>query len=61
MWFTPTRPLETTVVCGQLCGENHGNMVGRLEVIESEDYDNWARTRSEDALKRRQAPSVAAR
>lgn len=61
MWFTPTRPLETTVVCGQLCGEQHGNMVGRLEVIEAADYDTWFASRSDEALKKSRAPAVAAR
>jgi len=61
MWFTPTRPLETTVVCGQLCGENHGIMVGRLEVVEQEAYNTWFASRSEEALKANTAPAVALR
>ena len=61
MWFTPTRPLETTVVCGQLCGENHGIMVGRLEVVEQEAYNTWFASRSEEALKANTAPTVALR
>ena len=38
MWFTPIETLETFVVCGQLCGEGHGNMVGTMEVVPAEDY-----------------------
>lgn len=41
MWFTPTKPLETLVVCGQLCGENHANMSGTLEVVTTDDFETW--------------------
>lgn len=41
MWFTPVKTLETFVVCGQLCGENHGNMVGTMEVVPAEDFNTW--------------------
>lgn len=51
MWFTPIKTLETSVVCGQLCGEGHGNMVGTLEVIEAADYKTWATGQSDAALK----------
>jgi cytochrome c oxidase subunit 2 len=50
MWFTPVRTLETFVVCGQLCGEGHGNMVGTLEVIEPADFDSWEKSQTEAAL-----------
>ncbi len=41
MWFTPVKTLETFVVCGQLCGENHGNMIGTMEVVAAEEFDSW--------------------
>lgn len=50
MWFTPTEPLETYVVCGQLCGESHGNMVGALEITPAADFDSWAAAQSQTAL-----------
>lgn len=50
MWFTPVRTLETSVVCGQLCGEGHGNMVGNMEVIAQEAYDSWMEEMSSAAL-----------
>jgi cytochrome c oxidase subunit 2 len=50
MWFTPVRTLETFVICGQLCGEGHGNMVGTLEVIEAADFDSWEKSQTEAAL-----------
>jgi cytochrome c oxidase subunit 2 len=51
MWFTPVKPIETYVVCGQLCGEGHGNMVGTMEVVPSADYDTWFTGQTDAALK----------
>jgi cytochrome c oxidase subunit 2 len=50
MWFTPVKTLETFVVCGQLCGEGHGNMVGTMEVVAAGEYDSWFKSQSEAAL-----------
>lgn len=62
MWFTPIKTLETSVVCGQLCGEGHGNMVGSLEVIEAAEFKTWAAGLSDAALKANQPKApVAAR
>lgn len=52
MWFTPTKTLETYVVCAQLCGDQHGNMRGLLEVVKQGSYDSWAAEQSAAALKR---------
>jgi len=52
MWFTPVKTLETSVVCGQLCGEGHGNMAGQMEVIAANAFNDWFTTESESALKR---------
>ena len=54
MWFTPVKPLETYVVCGQLCGEGHGNMVGSMEVVAEKEFDAWFKTQSESSLKAHQ-------
>lgn len=51
MWFTPTQTLETYVVCAQLCGEGHGNMVGSMEVLPKDQYDLFFKIQSESALK----------
>lgn len=51
MWFTPMSPLETYVVCGQLCGEGHGNMVGSMEVLAPEEFQTWAKSQSDSSLK----------
>ena len=50
MWFTPVKPMETYVICGQLCGEGHANMIGTMEVVPREDYDSWAKAQSETSL-----------
>jgi len=50
MWFTPTRECETFVICGQLCGEGHANMVGTMEVIKQKSFDKWSTAQSESAL-----------
>ena len=51
MWFTPVKALETFVVCGQLCGEGHANMVGSMEVQPKEMYETWFKGQTEAALK----------
>ncbi len=51
MWFTPVRELETFVVCGQLCGEGHGNMVGSMEVVPGEEFKSWFDGQTDAALK----------
>ena len=54
MWFTPVRPLETFVVCGQLCGEGHGNMVGSMEVVAPKEFESWFKGQSDSSLKAHQ-------
>jgi cytochrome c oxidase subunit 2 len=51
MWFTPIKTLETYVVCAQLCGEGHGNMIGTMEVVDSKAFDTWSTGQSDEALK----------
>jgi cytochrome c oxidase subunit II len=51
MWFTPIKKLETSIVCGQLCGEGHANMAGAMEIISKKEYDAWFKTQTEGALK----------
>ncbi len=46
MWFTPAREIETSVVCGQLCGQGHGDMVGKLKVIKAAKFDAWVKESS---------------
>ncbi len=41
MWFTPLKEIETSVVCGQLCGASHADMVGAMKVVAQADFDKW--------------------
>ena len=50
MWFTPLKTLETSVVCAQLCGNQHANMKGLLEVIPEGEFVAWFDEKSEDAF-----------
>jgi len=54
MWFTPIEAMDTSVVCGQLCGEGHGNMIGNMEVSDAGQYDKWYLDQSAAALKQHQ-------
>ncbi|BCU75783.1 cytochrome c oxidase subunit II [Luteolibacter sp. LG18] len=58
MWFTPVKTLETYVVCGQLCGEGHGNMIGSMEVMPVKAFDKWFDGQTESALKAHQASAA---
>lgn len=52
MWFTPLEVLETYVVCAQLCGDQHANMKGILEVVTEKSFQSWADEQSDAALER---------
>ncbi|WP_018969796.1 cytochrome c oxidase subunit II [Rubritalea marina] len=67
MWFTPIRELETSVICGQLCGEGHADMVGTMIVESEKSYNKWASDLSSSAYEEnkkafeaRQAQATAA-
>ena len=55
MWFTPKEELETTVVCGQLCGAKHAEMVGVMEVVSEKAFTQWASKISADAYETNKA------
>jgi len=59
MWFKPIKEITTGVVCGQLCGDSHGNMKGMMEVIAQGEYKEWAKSQSDSALEKRNAASPA--
>lgn len=54
MWFMPTKELETYVVCGQLCGENHANMRGVMEIVSQKSFSSWAAEQSKASLEKSQ-------
>jgi cytochrome c oxidase subunit 2 len=60
MWFKPIKKLETGVVCGQLCGDSHGNMRGIMEVIDQGEFKDWAKEQSTAALEKHQDSTATA-
>jgi cytochrome c oxidase subunit II len=41
MWFEPTRPGEYHLFCAEYCGTYHSGMIGRVVVMEPEDFQKW--------------------
>ncbi len=40
-WYKPTTPGTYHIFCDQYCGQGHSQMVGKVHVMEPEDYDAW--------------------
>lgn len=40
-WITPDRLGRYTIKCAELCGADHGIMLGVLEVVSEEEFDAW--------------------
>jgi cytochrome c oxidase subunit 2 len=45
IWFTPTKEGTYEIVCGQLCGTGHANMVGIVEVKSPAEHEAWIQSR----------------
>lgn len=41
MWFVPDKEGEWNIVCAQLCGAGHAQMVSHIKAISSEKFDEW--------------------
>src|SRR4029434_1758599 len=41
VWFTPTRAGEYHLFCAEYCGTQHSGMIGRVVVMEPNDYQAW--------------------
>lgn len=41
MWFVPEKEGEWNVVCAQLCGAGHAQMVAYIKSVSSEEFDEW--------------------
>jgi len=41
IWFTPTKTGEFHLFCAEYCGTNHSGMIGRVVVMEPNDYQAW--------------------
>jgi cytochrome c oxidase subunit 2 len=41
MWFQPTREGEYHLFCAEYCGTYHSGMIGRVVVMQPEDFQKW--------------------
>jgi cytochrome c oxidase subunit 2 len=41
VWFTPTKTGEYHLFCAEYCGTEHSGMIGRVVVMEANDYQAW--------------------
>src|SRR5262245_47762827 len=41
IWFTPTQTGEFHLFCAEYCGTRHSGMIGRVIVMEPNDYQAW--------------------
>lgn len=41
MWFVPDKEGEWNIVCAQLCGAGHAQMVSHVKAVSSEKFDKW--------------------
>jgi cytochrome c oxidase subunit 2 len=49
LWFEPTQVGEFPVFCTEYCGDQHSNMLAKIKVMESADYQAWiAKKKGED-------------
>lgn len=40
-WYLPNKVGEYHIFCDQYCGQGHSQMVGKVYVMEQQDYDAW--------------------
>jgi cytochrome c oxidase subunit 2 len=41
MWFEATRPGEYYLFCAEYCGTGHSGMIGRVVVMEPDEFQRW--------------------
>lgn len=41
LWFVPDKAGEWNIVCAQLCGAGHAQMVAYVKAIPAEEFDQW--------------------
>lgn len=41
MWFVPEKTGEWNIVCAQLCGAGHAQMVATIRAVTTEEFDKW--------------------
>jgi cytochrome c oxidase subunit 2 len=43
-WFKPTKTGEYHIFCSQYCGTQHSKMIGRVVVMQPQDYEVWLKS-----------------
>ena len=46
VWFTAQKVGSWDIVCGQLCGSNHGIMRAQLDVIAPDKFEEWMKAKT---------------
>ncbi|MDZ4817972.1 MAG: cytochrome c oxidase subunit II [Planctomycetota bacterium] len=41
LWFEPTKEGEFQLFCAEYCGTEHSQMIGKVVVMEPNEYQNW--------------------
>ena len=41
MWFEPTKTGTYDFYCNEFCGTEHARMIGKIHVMEPEEYEKW--------------------
>lgn len=62
LWFYPDKPLETSVVCVEFCGDAHSQMNNKVKAVPKTEYDAWLTAKLEKQKKkaeRKAAPPAA--
>ena len=62
LWFIPTDPLVSKVVCVEFCGTNHAQMFNRVVAVPQGKYDAWLAVKKEQAMlddAKKAAPQLA--
>lgn len=59
VWFVPNREGRWDVICGQLCGSGHAQMVAVMRCQKAEEFEEWFRQRSQAAARARPAATAA--
>jgi cytochrome c oxidase subunit II len=42
-WFEPTKVGEYHLFCAEYCGTSHSGMIGKVVVMQPQDYEHWLR------------------
>jgi cytochrome c oxidase subunit 2 len=50
IWFEPTKAGTYHLFCAEYCGTQHSGMIGRVVVMEAEDYQQWLASGSDGSL-----------